>query len=115
VDHAAPCAAASASSTCSVTTTMLALSSPRRDSSPSGAPSTNSMTMYGRPSAQPGQVEHVDDVLVADEVDRARLGEEALDQRRVTRALGGQHLDRDPAADLRAARPCRPGPCRPRR
>jgi hypothetical protein len=44
-------------------------------------------------------VEHVDDVLVADEVDGPRLREEALDDGGVPRALVIEHLHRYPAPD----------------
>src|SRR5690606_23502835 len=47
------------------------------------------------------QIEHVDDALVADDVDRLRLGEEPLDEIAAIAALAGQHLDRDAAAALR--------------
>ena len=46
-------------------------------------------------------VEDVDDVLVADEVDRARFGVEARHQPLVGRQLVLQHLDGHPAADDR--------------
>ena len=67
----------------------------------SGAPSRYSMMMYGRPSGSWRQIEHVDDALVADQVDRLRLGEEPLDEIAAIAALARQHLDRDAAADRR--------------
>ena len=47
------------------------------------------------------EIEHVDDALVADQVDRLRLGEEPLDEIAAIAALARQHLDRDAAADRR--------------
>ena len=53
------------------------------------------------PRRHHAHVEDVDDVLVADEVDRARLGVEALHQRGVGREVLVEHLHRDLAADER--------------
>ena len=47
------------------------------------------------------EVDDADDVLVPDQVDRARLREEPLEQIRIARALIRQHLDRDATADRR--------------
>lgn len=49
-------------------------------------------------------VEHVHDVLVMDEIDRLRFGEESVEQHRIARALIGQDLDRDARADRRMGR-----------
>ena len=56
------------------------------------------------PVGQHRHVDHVDDALVANEVDRARFGEEPLEQLRVARALLREDLDRDPRADHRLHR-----------
>ena len=50
------------------------------------------------------ELEDVDDVAVADLVDRARLGGEPLDHRRVGGVLAREHLDRDLLADHRMRR-----------
>src|SRR5207237_8684818 len=47
------------------------------------------------------QVEDLEDVVVADDVDRPRLVEEAVDDLVVVRELGMQELDRYPRADAR--------------
>ena len=45
------------------------------------------------------EVRALDDVLVANDIDRARLGEEPREQRRIARDLRLQRLDRDRAAE----------------
>ena len=100
------CAAPSASSTWRIEPRDAAERQRRRavrvlDDRASGAPSRYSITMYGRPSGSVDEIEHVDDALVTDQVDRARLGEEPLDRVAALAALARQHLDRDAAADRR--------------
>ena len=59
------------------------------------------MMKYGCPSARLAEVEDLDDVLVRDHVDRARLVEEAGDDVGIARQHGVQQLDRHLAAEDR--------------
>jgi hypothetical protein len=55
----------------------------------------------GPPIAEPREIEDVHDALVPDQIDRARLREEAIDQIWPLRALVRKHLDRDTASNRR--------------
>ena len=54
-----------------------------------------------RPIGEAPEIEHVDDPLVTDHVDRARLVEEPLDEVGICRRFDLEHLDRDARTDRR--------------
>jgi len=53
----------------------------------------------GSTIGKPGQIEHVDDVLVANQIDGSRLGEEPLDQQRLVDPIAADDLDGHAAFD----------------
>ena len=94
------CAAPSALHICTaIASTCSGVIGPRAIASVSDSPDRYSMMKYGWPSVRLAEVEDLDDVLVRDHVDRARLVEEAGDDVRVARQHRVQQLDRDLAAE----------------